>query len=225
MQEKVKGDPGLRCWVSTLPARHPKPAHQYAATGGTDTAAGAIREQKGEKKLSQRYRTRFKIHLLPLVSTHFEWDLNAQKGREDLEKLKELTSRWEISVQSLLIELRQATTPRTAASAFDHMDICTLFSTSLHFLIFLSLASISPKALAFFSLSRHAVKKVVHTHSMYSCGISHTTTYLQLQKSKRLGWGNRNTGLRKNWNIGTIFHVCSYVLVQCTLVNLSTAST
>lgn len=37
--------------------------------------------------------------------------------------------------------------------------------------------------------------------------------------------GNRHKGLRKNWNTRTVFQVYSYVLVQCSLVNLSRAST
>lgn len=166
----------------------------------------------------------------PLTPTGFNtlWmDLNTQKAWEDPEKLKGLTSRREISVWSLLIKLHQATT-HVVASTCDHRDVHTLFSTSLYFLILLSLAgpiaSVSPTALAFFSLSKHSVKKAIHTQDVQLWYL-HTTTHLLLRKRKRLVWGDRNTGLRKKRNTRTIFHVCSYVLVQRTLVNLSTART
>lgn len=115
-------------------------------------------------------------------------------------------------------KLHQATT-HIATSAFDHRDVHTLY-----FLILLSLAgptaSISPTALAFLSLSRHTVKKTVHIQDAVESPYHHLPT----AADKRLVRGDRNTGLRKNWNIRTLFQVCSYVLVQRTLDNLPTAS-
>lgn len=79
-------------------------------------------------------------HLLPLALTDFEWNLNTQKKREDLEDLEEQTSTQETPVQFILIKLCQATI-YIAASAFDHRDGHTLFSTSLYSLTLLSLAA------------------------------------------------------------------------------------
>lgn len=54
-----------------------------------------------------------------------------------------------------------------------------------------------------------------------SCGISvPPLMYCYIREG-----GNRHKGLRKNWNTRTIFQVYSYVWVQCSLVNLSRAST
>lgn len=118
-----------------------------------------------------------------LASTDFEWDLSTQKEWEALEKLKELTSRQEISAQSLLIKLRQATT-HAVASTFDHRGVHTLY-----FLILLSLAgptaSTSPSALDFCSLSRHAMKKAVHSQDGQMQHL-HTTTYPPGQRRGRL---------------------------------------
>jgi len=105
-----------------------------------------------------------------------------QTEQEDVENFRELTSRWEIPVQSLL-------TTHMVASASDNRHVHTLFSTSLYFLILLSLegptASISPAALAFCSLSRRALKRAVHTQDV-RLRYLHTTTYLLLQKRKGL---------------------------------------
>lgn len=102
--------------------------------------------------------------LAPTGFNRFERDFNTQNKQEDPKKLKELTSRQEISV---VTSHKIAPSHNThGCKRFDHMDVRTLFSTSLYFLILLSLAgpigSVSPTALAFFSLSRHAVKKAVH---------------------------------------------------------------
>lgn len=43
-RKQKETDPGLRCWVSTLPAQQPKPSLECATTAGPDTATSATTE-------------------------------------------------------------------------------------------------------------------------------------------------------------------------------------
>lgn len=144
-QEKAKRDPGLRCWVSTLPAQQPKATLECATTAGPDAAASAT-ENTQRARNSACCRAWFKTHLLPLP----QQTLNGTSIHTEDRGTNFIPGNFS-TVPSYKIVPSHNT---HACKCFWPQHGHTLFSTSLYSLMLLSLAGLTASptqtALAFF---------------------------------------------------------------------------